>query len=191
MDKNAVQTGNAKNHRKTLDLVYISLGAVVIAVCSWISIPTTVPFTLQTFAVFFVLSALGGRRGTLSILIYILLGAAGIPVFSQFTSGFGILLGLTGGYIVGFLFIGLIYWLAVYLAGKKLLTEIVSLVLGLAVCYAFGTFWFMRVYMQQSGAIGIATALGWCVFPFIIPDLVKLGLALVLARRLQPVLNGK
>ena len=60
-------------------LAYAAVGAVLIAVCSWISIPATVPFTLQTFAVFFVLSLLGGKLGTLSILVYILLGAAGIP----------------------------------------------------------------------------------------------------------------
>ena len=174
---------------KTVDLVYIAIGAVLIAVCSWISIPTTVPFTLQTFAVFFVLSALGGKRGTMSVVIYILLGAVGIPVFAQFTSGIGILLGMTGGYIVGFIFIGLIYWLAVKLFGKKMWIEAAALVLGLIVCYAFGTFWFMHVYMQQSGAIGAATALSWCVFPFILPDLAKLALAITLARRIAPVLR--
>lgn len=180
---------NTHQKLKTIDLAYIAIGAALIAVCSWISIPTTVPFTLQTFAVFFVLSALGGKRGTLSVLIYMLLGAIGIPVFAQFTAGIGTLLGMTGGYIIGFIFIGLIYWLAVSLFGKKLWIEAAALVLGLIVCYAFGTIWFMHVYMQQSGAIGVATALSWCVFPFIIPDLVKLALAITLARRLAPVLR--
>ena len=107
-------TKGTKNNYRTIDLVYIALGAVLIAVCSWISIPTTVPFTMQTFAVFFVLSALGGRRGTMAVIVYVLLGAVGIPVFAQFTSGIGILLGSTGGYIVGFVFIGLVYWLGVH-----------------------------------------------------------------------------
>ena len=102
-----------------IDLVYMAFGAVLIAICSWISIPTTVPFTMQTFAVFFVLSALGGKRGTLSILVYVLLGAIGLPVFAQFTSGVGILLGSTGGYIVGFLLMGLTYWLMIRFLGKK------------------------------------------------------------------------
>ena len=66
---------------RSLNLAFTALGAVLIAVCSWISIPTAVPFTMQTFAVFFVLLALGGRRGTCSILVYILLGAAGTPAF--------------------------------------------------------------------------------------------------------------
>ena len=108
-----------KNPHQTIDLVYIALGAVLISICSWISIPTTVPFTMQTFAEFFVLSALGGKRGTVAIIVYILLGAVGIPVFSNFTSGIGILLGNTGGYIVGFVFMGLVYWLFVHYSGKK------------------------------------------------------------------------
>ena len=96
---------------KVIDMVYIAMGATLIAICSWISIPTAVPFTLQTFAVFFVLLLLGGERGTLAILIYILLGAVGAPVFAGFNGGIGVLLGNTGGYILGFLFVGLIYML--------------------------------------------------------------------------------
>lgn len=182
-------TQTLKQNFKTIDLAYIALGAVLIAICSWINIPTTVPFTMQTFAVFFVLSALGGKHGTVSVIVYVLLGAVGIPVFSGFTSGIGILLGSTGGYIVGFIFMGLVYWLMIRFLGKKLWVEILTMVIGLAVCYAFGTAWFMVVYSQANGAVGLVTVLGWCVFPFIIPDLVKLGLALTLARRLSPVLR--
>ena len=182
-------TQKAKKNFRTIDLVYIALGAVLIAVCSWISIPTTVPFTMQTFAIFFILSILGGKRGTAAILVYVLLGAVGIPVFAHFTSGIGILLGSTGGYILGFLFIGLIYWLMVHFLGNKLWVEILATVIGLAVCYAFGTMWFQFVYTQANGAVGLAMVLAWCVIPFIIPDLVKLGFALALARRLSPVLK--
>ena len=182
-------TKETKKNFRTIDLVYIALGAVLITICSWISIPTTVPFTMQTFAVFFVLSALGGKRGTAAIVVYVLLGAVGIPVFAQFASGIGILLGSTGGYIVGFIFMGAVYWLIVHFFGKKLWVEILAMVIGLAVCYAFGTVWFMIVYAQGNEAVGVATVLAWCVIPFIIPDIVKLGLALALARRLSPVLK--
>ena len=178
-----------KKNYKTIDLVYIAMGAVLITICSWISIPTTVPFTMQTFAVFFVLSILGGKRGTVAIIVYVLLGAVGVPVFAQFTSGIGILFGNTGGYIVGFIFMGLVYWLIVHFLGKKLWVEILAMVIGLAVCYSFGTVWFMIVYAQANGAVGLAMVLAWCVIPFIIPDLIKLGLALTLARRLSPVLK--
>lgn len=108
-----------KKNFRIIDLVYIAFGAVLIAICSWISIPTVVPFTMQTFAIFFVLSAFGGKRGTVAIIIYILLGVVGIPVFSQFTSGIGILLGSTGGYIVGFIIMGFIYRLIVHFMGKN------------------------------------------------------------------------
>ena len=173
-----------------LDLVYISIGASLIAVCSWISIPTAVPFTLQTFAVFFVLLLLGGERGTLATLVYVLLGAVGVPVFAGFGGGVGILFGSTGGYIWGFLLIGLIYILFTRLFGKKIVVKVAALILGLIVCYAFGTAWFMHVYIQNSGKVGLITVLGWCVFPFIIPDLVKLALAVVIARRIAPFIKG-
>ena len=174
---------------KALDLVYISIGAALIAVCSWISIPTAVPFTLQTFAVFFVLLLLGGERGTIATLIYVLLGAVGVPVFAGFKGGVGILFGNTGGYILGFLFIGLIYTLFMRLPKKTMLIKVAALVLGLAVCYAFGTAWFMYVYMRSSGEVGLITVLGWCVFPFIIPDLIKMALAVVIAKRIEPAIK--
>ena len=174
---------------KTLDLVYIALGAVLIAVCTWLSIPATIPFTMRTFAVFCVLCILGGKRGLASVLVYLALGAVGLPVFSGFRAGFGAILGTTGGYMVGFIFIGLIYWLEEALLGKKLWIEITAMALGLVVMYAFGTAWFMVVYARTSGAIGVGTALGLCVFPFIVPDLVKMALAVVLSRRVRKAID--
>lgn len=174
---------------KVLDLVYIAIGAALIAICSWISIPTAVPFTLQTFAVFFVLLLLGGERGTIATIVYVLLGAVGVPVFAGFSGGIGILFGSTGGYIIGFLFVGLIYILFTRFFKRNIVMKVVSLILGLAVCYAFGTAWFMHVYMRTSGEVGLITVLGWCVFPFIIPDLIKLALAVVIAKRIEPVIK--
>ena len=85
---------------KTYDLAYIAIFAVLIAICSWISIPMTVPFTLQTFGVFMAVGVLGGKRGSLAVLVYILLGAIGVPVFAGFSGGLGILLNNTGGYMM-------------------------------------------------------------------------------------------
>lgn len=175
---------------KTQDLVYIALFAVLMAICSWISIPTVVPFTLQTFAVFLAVGVLGGRKGTLAILIYILLGAIGIPVFSGFKGGIGALFNTTGGYIIGFLFSALLMWVMERLFGKSTPVLAVSMILGLIICYAFGTAWFMIVYAQNSGAVGLTTVLGWCVIPFIIPDCVKIALALVLSKQLSMVLKN-
>lgn len=171
------------------DMAYIAMFAVVMAVCSWISVPYVVPFTLQTFAVFLAVGVLGGKRGTLAVLIYILMGCVGIPVFAGFTGGFGIVLGSTGGYIVGFLFTALIMWAMEKVPGNKTMVTIASMVLGLLACYAFGTIWFVVVYAQSTGPVGLWTALGWCVFPYIIPDLVKMALALVLRRRLRTAIR--
>ncbi len=184
-EMNRIMTTTETTRRmKTLDMAYIAIFAGVIAICSWISIPATVPFTLQTFGVFLAVGVLGGKRGTLSVLIYMLLGTIGLPVFAGFSGGIGSILGTTGGYIIGFLFSALVMWGMEAAFGKKLWVRAVSMVLGLAVCYAFGTAWFMVVYARSTGAVGLGTVLGWCVIPFIIPDLVKIALALLLCRRL-------
>ncbi len=171
---------------KTTDMAYIAIFAALMAVCSWISIPMTVPFTLQTLGVFMAVGILGGRRGTLSVLVYILLGMVGLPVFSGFSGGPGALFGsASGGYIIGFIFSALAMWAMEKAFGRSRAVLILSMLVGLAVCYAFGTAWFMTVYARQTGPVGLWAALGWCVFPFIIPDLVKIALAFVLSDRLR------
>lgn len=188
-EKEEIMMEAVRQRSKTYDLVYVSIFVVLIAVCSWISIPLTVPVTLQTFGVFIAVGLLGGKRGTLAVLVYILMGAIGIPVFSGFTGGIGILAGTTGGYIVGFLFSALLMWGMEKLFGKDTKVLAGSMILGLAVCYAVGTLWFMAVYAASSGSVGIFTVLGWCVFPFIIPDIAKIALALILTKRLSGVIR--
>ena len=87
---------------------------------------------------------------------------------------------------MGFVLSALVMWAMEAALGRKTWVLAVSMVLGLVVCYAFGTAWFMVVYARNSGPIGLMTALGWCVIPFIIPDLVKIALAVVLTRILKP-----
>ena len=99
------------------------------------------------------------------------------------------ILGSTGGYIVGFLFTALVMWAMEKLPGNKTVISIVSMLVGLLVCYAFGTVWFVVVYARTTGPVGVWTALGWCVFPYIIPDLVKIALALVLQKRLRAAIR--
>lgn len=174
---------------KTLDMVYVAMFAVLVAICSWISIPATVPFTLQTFGVFVAVGVLGGKRGTLSILVYLLLGAIGIPVFAGFSGGIGIIIGNTGGYIIGFLMSALVMWGMEKLLGRKTWVLALSMVLGLLVCYAFGIVWFIVAYTRSTEPIGLWTALGWYVFPFVIPDLVKIVLALFVCKKLTKVIK--
>ena len=184
MTNNTAPAGRAP-YLSVQDLVYIGIFAALTVICSWISIPTVIPFTLQTFAVFLSCLVLGGRRSVFVVLVYILLGAVGLPVFSGFKSGAGVLLGSTGGYILGFIATALIVRLLEPVCKGRVIPTALSLMLGLLVCYALGTAWFMFVYGRTNGAVGVMTTLGWCVFPFIIPDLVKLFLALTVSRLLQ------
>ena len=170
-------TTTTMSRGKTYDMVYIAVFAVVMAICSWISIPATVPFTLQTFGVFLAVGVLGGKRGTLSIL-----------VFAGFSGGIGSLFGNAGGYIIGFLVGALVMWGMEKVMGRKTWALAVQMVVGLIVCYAFGTVWFMIMYTRSAGPVGLVTVLGWCVFPFIIPDLIKIAVALGLTKSLRKVL---
>jgi len=170
---------------KTRDIVYMSVFTAMISICSWISIPASIPFTLQTMGVFTTVGLLGGKRGTLTVLTYILLGAIGIPVFAGLTGGVSVLLGTTGGYIIGFLLSALLMWGIETIMGRNQIVLAFSMVAGLIVCYVFGTAWFMLIYTQHSGVIGLSTVLGLCVITFIIPDLIKIGVALFLTNRLK------
>ena len=171
------------------DLAAVAMGAALVAVCSWISIPMTVPFTMQTFAVCLIAALFGLRRGLWTVVIYLLLGAAGAPVFSGFRGGIAALLGPTGGYLLGFVFTALIVGLAAEKLGRGLKALLPAMAVGVLVCYAFGTAWFMVVYARNSGPISLGTALGWCVLPYLLPDAVKIGLAAVLTGRLYPLLR--
>ena len=152
-----------------------ALFAALMAICAWISIPVSdIAFTMQTFGVFLTLGVLGGKWGSVTILIYLLLGTVGLPVFSGFRGGFGVLLGVTGGYLWGFLFSGLVYW------AMERLGKLPAMIAGMAVCYLCGSLWF---YLYAGGGMGLI--LLRCVVPYLIPDGVKLALAWSLSRRLR------
>lgn len=170
----------------TRDLALVALFTALTAVCAWISVPVPAPFiqfTMQTFAIFAALLTLGGRRGTYAVAAYLLLGAVGAPVFSNFRGGLSVLLGATGGYILGFLFTALLYWGMTARLGESLPVKLTAGALGMVSYYAFGTAWYLALYARMGEPVGVMTALGYCVFPFVIPDLLKLALALLLSRR--------
>ncbi len=181
------------NRIRVKELAYVAMGVALTAVCSWISVPallpSMVPFTLQTFAVCLVTALLGLRLGLWTVAGYILLGLVGVPVFSGFRGGPGVLLGNTGGYIAGFLFTALVVGLVVDRLGRKLPVLIAAMALGILLCYTFGTVWFVAVYTRNSGAIGVGTALAWCVLPYLLPDAVKIVLAAVLTGRLHGMVS--
>lgn len=175
--------------QNTRDMTYIALFVVVMAVCAWISVPAAVPFTLQTLGVFLAVGVLGGKRGAAAVLVYLLMGAVGVPVFSGFTGGLGRLLHVTGGYLLGLLLCALVMWGVEAMLGQRTGAYVLSMVLGLLVCYTFGTLWFAIVYAQTSGAVGLGTVLVWCVFPFLLPDAAKIALAVLLAGRLRKLVK--
>ena len=174
------------------DLAAAAMGTALIAVCSWLSIPTTVPFTMQTFAICFLTGLLGLRLGLWTVLCYLLLAAVGAPVLAGFKGGIGAMLGPTGGYLVGFVFTALAVGLCVRRFGRRLPALPLCMALGILLCYAFGTAWFLLVYAKNSGPVSLGTALGWCVLPYLLPDAAKIALASMLVRRLHPILlrNG-
>ena len=155
------------------------LFVALMSLCAWIGVGAPVAFTFQTFAVALSLLLLGGKWGCVSVCAYLLLGAVGVPVFSSFRGGIGMLLGPTGGYLWGFLITALVYWL-ITATMKKTFAPILGLVLGLIGLYTVGTAWYAIFF--GAGWIGI---LSTCVAPFVLPDLGKLLLALSLYKRLQ------
>ena len=183
--KNSEEKTKSSKKFSTIDLVYVGLSAALIAICSWISIPLTVPITLQTMGVCLISGLFGMKRGTLATVVYILLGAIGVPVFAGFSGGAGIIAGSTGGYIIGFIFTALIVGFVSDKTKGKLWCIVVAMVVGILVCYAFGTAWFAVVYAKTATPASLGTILGWCVIPFLGPDAVKIVVAAILTNRLK------
>ena len=174
-----------KKKLNTKDIVFIGVSAAIIAVCAFVTIPVgAVPVTLQTLGICLVAGLFGAKRGTVSVLVYILIGAIGVPVFSGFKGGIGVLAGATGGYIIGFIFTALIVGITSDKT-KKLWALLISMVGGIAVCYAFGTAWFMLVYSAEAKQMALSKTLALCVGPFIVPDLIKIAVAALLVNRLK------
>ncbi len=176
------------NHSAILNLTVVAMSVALLTVCSWISIPALgpfVPFTLQTFAIFVIGGLFDLKCSLSSVVVYMLLGAVGVPVFAGFKSGFSALVGSTGGYIVGFVFTILIIQLFKHLKKESYLFMTIGIVIGLAVCYAFGTAWFYYVYTGGGNSTTVGGVLAMCVFPFLIPDALKIALAVFVVNRLQ------
>lgn len=169
---------------KTKNMALCGLFTAVLAICAW----TSVPFgdsviTLQTFGIFLTLGLLGGKQGSLTVLIYLLLGAVGAPVFSGFRGGPGALLGTTGGYLFGFMLTSLVYW-AITTCRNTPILRLFAMILGLLLCYGCGSWWYMTRYLS-SGTVTLCLVLLKCVLPYLFPDAVKLFLAWLLTGKLK------
>ena len=171
------------------DIAHIALFTALKAVCAWITIPFAVPFTMQTFAVMLAAAVLGTKRALISLILYLALGMIGVPVFSGFAGGFGVLAGPTGGYLIGFLPMALISSSMIGVMRRKLWTLCLAFVCGLIACYATGTIWYAFIYMNGAGFVACSAALLECVVPFLLPDAAKLVLAAWVSIRLDKIVR--
>ena len=162
---------------KISDMVRCGICAGLMAICAWVSIPIgSTVITLQTFGLLFTLSYLGGSKGTIACTVYLLLGLVGLPVFSGFQGGFGILPGPTGGYLIGFLLGSFSYRLL-----EKHLPTAANMVITLLISYLCGTIWYYYQYTQT----GLWLILLQTLLPCILPDAAKLLLAYMLQKKLK------
>ena len=173
---------------KTIYITLCAVFAALTAILTQISIPIgPVPITLSTFSVLTAGALLGAKYGAISQFAYILLGAAGVPVFSNFSSGIGKLAGPTGGYLIGYVFAA---WVVGFIiektenTGKKLLFLVIAMISGYLTYTCFGTIWFVI----QSGS-KLIYAFEICVLPFIPGDAVKITLSILLTLRLRSFLQ--
>lgn len=145
----------------------------IMAPCS-VTLPISpISYSLATLAIYFIITILDMKSSVVCIILYLLIGLIGLPVFSNFGAGLGKLIGPTGGYLVGYIFIALIGGFFTTKFNGKIYMYIIGMILATAVLYIFGTAW----YLILNGEATLAIALSFCVFPFLIPDLCKIIIA--------------
>lgn len=172
---------------KTKNITQISLFVALTVICAQISLPFgVIPFTLQTFAFFLSAAVLGFKNGIICNLIYLFLGIVGLPVFSGFRGGIGIIFGPTGGYLWGFLVSSAVIGLIADRCKKSLIITFLSMILGLSLCYIIGILQYTLLYTDGIG--GFKAAFITCVLPFIPTDAVKIFLAATICKKIKNIL---
>lgn len=182
MAHSSVSTAGSRG--KIYVMSMIAVMTAVTCVLAPLSIPIgEVPISFTNLVIYLSIYLLGGKRASVSYIVYVLIGMVGVPVFSGFTGGLGKLAGPTGGYIVGFLPMAVIAgWIMDRTNCRTL--HLLGMVLGTAVCYALGTAWFC-----VSTHTGVMAALWMCVIPFLVGDLAKMGLAIVVGPMIRSRLD--
>ena len=176
----------ASQHSKTYEMTVTALMTAVTCILAPLSIPIgPVPISFTNLAIYLSLYLLGWKRGTISYLVYLLIGLVGIPVFSGFTSGPGKLFGPTGGYLIGFIPLALIAGYFINHFHNKKVLSFLGMILGTAVCYALGTTW-----LAIQAHMGFQAALMAGVVPFLPGDFIKMILALLIAPQIRKQLDA-
>ena len=172
----------SKNNKAVFTMVLVAMFAAIGAVTSWISIPmpSGVPITLQTFGMALIGFTLGYKYGTLSVAIYVALGAVGVPVFSGFMGGIGKIIGPTGGFIWGFIFMAFLCGLARLKAFERsnpIIKTIIAIVLGiagLAVCHLLGI---AQYTVVNSNGLGFGASALLVSVPYLLKDIISVIVA--------------
>ena len=175
MTKETTPAAKKTSKMTILTITRVALSAAVICVLGPLSINipvSPVPISLGILGIFLAVYVNGWLYGTLSCLIYLLIGFAGMPVFSNFTGGIAKLAGPTGGYMIGYIPLALIAGFFISKFEKKIPLHVLGMVLGTIVCYMFGTMW-LKISLQMS----FSAALMAGVVPYIPADLAKMAIA--------------
>jgi len=161
------------------DLAIIAVFAAFIALCSFITIPFAVPFTMQVFGVFFAIGMLGTKRALASVLIYLLLGAVGVPVFSGFQGGIHIILGQNGGFLIGFLVSVIVTGVLLKRMKNTFISVFLSMLGGLFSIYLSAVLWLVLAYtFKIEQAVLLIAA-------FVVLDVLKIALAAYLSLKIN------
>ncbi len=172
-------SGNSKIRQMTL----IGLMTAVLCILAPLSLTlpiSPVPVSMGNMAICFVVAVLGLKRGFLSVLLYILLGLAGLPIFSNFTGGMGKLFGPTGGYLIGYLFLALLFGFFMERFNNRPVSNFCGAAAGMLLLYLFGTVW-----LAFQLDLDFISALWAGVIPYIPLDVVKIILAVILGTKLR------
>lgn len=178
---------------KIKDMLLIVAATFLVIVGSYIALPIgPVPFALANFFIVLVSLLLGWKRATIAIVLFIVLGAIGLPVFSNGRGGYAHLVGLTGGFIFGYIPLAFITGLT---KGKSIIIKIIGAVVGSIVLYLIGVPWAINVFntviapAKDYPLWDLGTALSKVMTPFLIPDLGKIVLAVIISKYLAPVVK--
>lgn len=177
---------NAKYKTSTKNLVLTSMFTAILCVMAQISIPTPmIPFTMSLFAIFLIGALLPPRLALMSVLAYVLLGAFGLPVFAGFKGGLHVVAGMTGGFIMAYPLMSFVTALSYKIVKKyKIAALSIGMLLSLILCYLIGSLWF-----SYSTGNSFYYALTVCVVPYILFDLIKVGLAISVSTVLREAIT--
>lgn len=204
MKNNETMVTGVNQSKKTLQMALIAVMAAMICVVAPFSIPlpfTLVPISFTNLMIYIAVFALGWKRGTLSYVLYLLIGFVGVPVFSGFTGGPAKFVGPTGGYLIGFVFTAIVTGLFIDFASEKELSTkgktnlfrivfyVTGMLIGAVIFYAFGTIWYMLQQNIPFEIASIGSVLAACVVPFLPGDVMKIVIAVIVGIPLRTTLR--